>query len=119
MDTDASFEELFTDDYWQAYAACWSDMIEMAETELGEGSGLVQHFIDHPPTKPYYLTALDRETLRAWYKETLEEAERMAASFGTCQACGSANLAATVVPAAAKFKPNVGCTDCLTVLAFG
>jgi transcription elongation factor Elf1 len=43
----------------------------------------------------------------------------MAGSFGTCPACGSANLAATVVSAAAKFKPNVDCTDCSTLLAFG
>jgi hypothetical protein len=119
MDTDAAFEELFTDEYWQATAVCWRELAEMLHTELGEGSGLARHFIDHPPTKPGYLTALDRKTLRTWYEETLEEAERMAASLGTCPACGSANLAATVVPAPAKFKPNVDCADCSTLLAYG
>jgi hypothetical protein len=119
MDTEESFEALFTDEYWQANAACWSAFTEMAQVELGDGSGLVQHFIDHPPTKPAYLTALDRETLHAWYQETLEEAQRMAASFGTCPECGSVNLEATVVPAPSKFKPNVDCADCSALLAYG
>jgi hypothetical protein len=119
MDTDESFEELFTDEYWQEYAACWSAFTEMAQAALGDGSGLVQHFTDHPPTKPDYLTALNRETLRTWYRETLEDAQRMAASFRTCPNCGSANLAASVVPASAKFKPNVDCADCFSLLAYG
>jgi len=119
MDTDESFEEIFTDEYWEANAACWRELTEMLHAELGDRTGWVQHFIDHPPAKPDYLTALDRATLHAWYEETLKEAERIAASIGTCSACGSVNLAATVVPAPAKFKPNVDCADCSTLLAFG